>query len=153
MTEIQKEYAEELIASGDTFMRYSCLVEYAMMLPPLPGEKRLHAALVEGCMSQVWIGVEQSENGEASFLLDSDTLIIRGILYILREVFMGYSEEEAASFEFSLLRDSGLEDLFSSRRQVGLQSIVATMKSLAQQYMVPRYLAGTYSSTTSQTRQ
>lgn len=143
IADIQKAFAIDFLSFDDDFMKYSYLLECAMSLPLLSDEDKEYARLVEGCVSQVWVGLKKLDEGRAALLLESDTLIVRGVLAILKEMLIEQSAEAVEVFEFTLVKDAELEGLFSSQRQVGFQSIVAMIKELIRDYAKECEDAGT----------
>ena len=74
----------EFASLPDGFARYSYLTELSALLSP-PREVRQDQFLYRGCQSKVWLHVTV-ENGLCHLAADSDTLIIRGILSLFREL-------------------------------------------------------------------
>lgn len=116
------EIRAELNTFEDDFMRYSFLVELSAYVnsdqPELMIEENLH----KGCQSQVWIDF-QIRNGLFFMNALSDTLIIRGILYIMMELFNGLSPKEITENRIDFLKELGLSQHFSDTRVSGIQGI------------------------------
>ena len=128
LDEIRGEFAE----FTDSFDRYAYLVELAGLLLPYPEEYRTDAHLVRGCQSHVWLRITV-EDGRFFFLADSDTLIIKGILYLLQAVLNDASAEDVAETELTLLADLEISESFSDARQKGIVSVAEALRSAAKE--------------------
>ena len=93
--EKQAKIAREFQELGDGFEQYAYLIELSVALPPLPEEKKTDDRLVKGCQSHVWLDL-RTEDSAFAFDADSDTLILKGVLYLLREIFNGQQPEAVA---------------------------------------------------------
>lgn len=124
---LKNEFAE----FEEGFGRYSYLVELAALLPPYPEEKRTAERLVKGCQSHVWLAPFEM-GGKFFFDGDSDTLIIKGILFLLQDLLNGLPLAEAAAVELDVLSAAGLHDAFSSQRQKGVGEVICTLRTAAE---------------------
>ena len=128
----QEEILEEFRSVGDDFARYSYLLSLASLLPPFPDELRRPENAVKGCQSHVWL-LAREEQGLFRFLADSDTYIIKGLLYLLMNVLDGRSLEAAAGGELYFWKDPMLLGSFDDRRQKGIGYVAAELqKSVAE---------------------
>lgn len=111
----------------DPFDQYSYLIFLSGQLPCFPAELKTEGNKVRGCQSDVWISSEI--NGDIlRVIADSDTLIIKGILYIICDIFNGATTIEAREFQFDFLKRTGLENVFESERLIGISSIINHIK-------------------------
>lgn len=129
---IQKEIIQDFQTLGDGFEQYSYLIELAAMLPPLSEEKKTEKRLVRGCQSHVWLDM-YTEDGAFYFDADSDTFIIRGILYLLRRIFNGQPCAEAAEAEITLFAETELYATFENDRQKGIGYVIQSIKDYARE--------------------
>jgi len=53
----------------------------------------------------------------------SDTLIIRGVLYIMSELYNGAAAAEIAGSKINFLDDCGIAEHFSDTRAIGIQGL------------------------------
>lgn len=58
--------------------KYLYIIELGQRLAPLSAEEHTAQNIIQGCQSQVWIVVEQGENGGLSLRGDSDAAIVKG---------------------------------------------------------------------------
>jgi cysteine desulfuration protein SufE len=108
--------------------KYGYIMELGDGLPAMDDSDRVEENLVSGCVSRVWM-VMRREGGRFYFLFDSDAMIVKGLLYIVRSLFDGCRGEEV------LARDAGevfgrlgLSEKLSPNRRNGLFSVVARIK-------------------------
>ena len=122
---LQERLAEmrgELDSFDDEFARYSFLVELSAYVSPHQDDLMRDEYLQRGCQSRVWLRCEE-DGGALCVRATSDTLIIRGILYILQELYCGVSVEEVAQSDLDVLAELGIAEHFSDTRQSGIRSI------------------------------
>lgn len=134
MTQIQTELEElkkEFASLKDGFARYSYLVEISALLPKEEGI-RDDRWLYNGCQSRVWLKVRE-EDGKCRIAADSDTLIIRGILYLLADLLDGRNSQEVLEADFDLLQDLSIGDQFSSERVLGISGLLPEIKKRLKQ--------------------
>lgn len=106
----------------DELMQYSFLVELSAYVNPHQPELMREEYLHRGCQSRVWLRF-RLEKGLFYMDATSDTLLIRGILYIMTELYNGLPPEEIARSEIDFLKDCGISRHFSAARVNGIQSI------------------------------
>ncbi|MCD8116631.1 MAG: SufS family cysteine desulfurase [Oscillospiraceae bacterium] len=128
LAEKQELMIQNINALGDCFDQYSYLIVKAQQLTPLPEEMKTPAALVPGCQSQVWL-YTRTENGRLFILADSDTLILRGVLQILRELFDGENVTEISALPVRLFQETELAATFTSDRNTGVQTILRKIRN------------------------
>lgn len=112
----------EFASLSDGFARYSYLTELSALLSP-PPEVRQDRYRYRGCQSQVWLHVS-AEEGLCHLAADSDTLIIRGILALFRELLEGRPVPEVLGASFDLLEELNLSEHFSSTRTAGVAGLL-----------------------------
>ncbi len=111
--------------------RYGYVIDLGKKMEPLPDPLKTPATKVEGCASQVWI-VPEFEGDRIRFRGDSDALIVRGLIAILRALYSGRRAEEilATDAQAQLAR-LGLTDHLSAQRSNGLRAMVERLRGLA----------------------
>jgi cysteine desulfuration protein SufE len=122
----------ELGTFDDEFTRYAFLVELSAYVSPDQPDLMRDEYLQRGCQSRVWLCCEQRD-GCLWLRATSDTLIIRGILYILGELYNGVPLSEVASSQLDVLRELGIAEHFNDARQSGIASISAAVVSYCRQ--------------------
>ena len=84
--QIQERIIRESEQTGDPFNQFEYLLTKASQLDEMPEERKHPDVLVKDCQSQVWLYLH-NEGGRPIIEADSDTLMIRGTIQILKEMF------------------------------------------------------------------
>lgn len=128
--EKESRFIDEFNEIGDGFDQYAYLIELSCLLPSLPEKLKTAENTVDGCQSTVWLDIH-TENGIFNFASDSNTLIIRGVLYILQEILNGQPVGEVASAHLSFLQKTAIMSTFESSRQKGLGYVISRLQNAA----------------------
>ena len=132
--EIQQEFIDGFVAAGDTFEQFDYLLQLSAQLEELPEERKVKEVLVEGCQSQVWLYPAWCD-GEpgASFSLagDSDTLMVRGVIYLFQQMFQGQGAQAIIDCPVRFVDETELAYIFDAQRQAGVSAIATTVKEFA----------------------
>jgi cysteine desulfuration protein SufE len=130
-----EEIAENFELFDDWEDRYRYVIELGKEMEPLPDALHAPAYKVDGCASQVWLVPEIEEGGSTPVLTfrgDSDAMIVRGLIAVLRALYSGIPVSEVARIdaqaEFGRL---GLDQALSAQRSNGLRAMVARIREIA----------------------
>ncbi|MEM8793005.1 MAG: SufE family protein [Pseudomonadota bacterium] len=130
-----EEIAENFELFDDWEDRYRYVIELGKEMDALPEERRTDAAKVEGCASQVWLVPSVLDDQGAQRLYfdgDSDAMIVRGLIAVLRALLSGETVREIKAMDVQAeLARLGLEQHLSSQRSNGLKAMIARLKDLA----------------------
>ncbi len=129
-----KEIHDELNTFNDEYMKYSFLAELSAYVKPDQPDLMTDEHLHRGCQSRVWVRFRIEEG---LFYMDamSDTLIIRGVLYVMMELFNGLSPKEIAGHKTDFLKECGIAQHFGSTRTSGINGIVDSVYDFCRQSM------------------
>ena len=115
--------------------RYRHVIELGKAMDPLDDAFRVPATKVDGCASQVWLHTTIEGAGAEAVLTfdgDSDAMIVRGLIAILRALYSGLTLAEIAKVDAPAeLARLGLNDHLSSQRSNGLRAMVERIRSTA----------------------
>ena len=113
--------------------RYRYVIELGKSMDPLDDAFRVDANKVHGCTSQVWLQ-SYIEDGVYRFDGDSDALIVRGLIAVLRALYNGVPTQQIAAIDAPAeLARLGLNDHLSAQRSNGVRSMVERIRSVAAQ--------------------
>lgn len=126
MQETLNIYKEDFQLFDDDMDKYEYIIDLGKKSPTLREEDKNEANKIKGCQSSVWFVVRQ-ENGKFFFDTDSDTVIVRGLAYILAKIYSNRSAKEIQSFERENLKDLNLEEIISPLRLNGFTSMINTI--------------------------
>lgn len=129
--EIQNKIIADFEEIGDPFDQYAYLIELSCTLSPLAAEEKTDEKKVEGCQSNVWLKIYQDEEGKFQFETDSDTLIIKGVLYLLQKCFCGQMPSDVANANLTFLKETSIMDTFETSRRQGIGNVIKKLKDTA----------------------
>lgn len=112
--------------------RYRFIIERAKTMPPLDEALKVPATKVEGCASQVWLNFHEKD-GRIYFEGDSDAIIVRGLITVLKSLFNGLEPKDILAVDAAAeLARLGLNDHLSAQRSNGVKSMVERIRHTAQ---------------------
>lgn len=130
-----EEISETFELMDDWDARYEYLIELGKGLSPLSDAQKTAATKVEGCVSQVWLWPNATDEGGVRRLFfegDSDALIVRGLIAVLRALLSGRPTSEiAAADPKAALAKLGLDQALSPQRSNGLSAMIRRVQELA----------------------
>ncbi|MEO2279421.1 SufE family protein [Pseudoalteromonas pernae] len=127
---------QEFIALGAWQQRYRELMLLGKKLPVMTSALKVDDAKVSGCESNVWmyIDFDQSE-ARLVIVADSDTRIVKGLLYIILSMYLGKTPAEVVAIDaHNEFEELGLLKHLSPSRGNGIKAIVQSINQFAQQY-------------------
>ena len=131
-TEITPEDIVEALSFFDSWEdRYKYIIDLGKELPTLEDAHKTEANLVRGCQSQVWL-VSREQDGKRFFEVDSDALIVRGLLGVVLAAFNGKTAQQIREFDINAyFEELNLLKHLSPTRGNGLQAMVQRIQTLA----------------------
>ncbi|MFP4519480.1 MAG: SufE family protein [Oceanicaulis sp.] len=117
---------------GDWEERYRYLIELGQAMDPLPETERTEDTKVKGCVSQVWVVVD--EDGDVLSLRgDSDAHIVKGLVALMKRLYDRRTPSEALEIDpKAVLGRIGLAEHLSPQRSNGLSSMIARIRAEAE---------------------
>ena len=128
---IQERIVREIEEAGDPFNQFEYLLAKASQLDEMPLSRKRPEVLVKDCQSQVWLYLHDVD-GRPIIDGDSDTLMIRGTIQILKEMFDGQAPADIIACDVDYIQRTDLAYAFDSRRVAGQVAIVKRIKDFAQ---------------------
>ena len=130
-TEAFEEIAETFEFLDDWEDRYRYVIELGRDMPNLDEALKVPATKMDGCASQVWLH-PRIENGQFSFQGDSDAMIVRGLIAVLRALYNGRAVNEVPGVDApAALARLGLNEHLSAQRSNGVRAMVERIRSVA----------------------
>jgi len=112
--------------------RYRFIIDLGKQLPAMPASLQSEKNRVYGCQSQVWI-ISKQDSGLYQFGLDSDALIVRGLICIILSALNYKSGEEIRNFDVNAyFSDLDLSSHLSMQRGNGLLAMVQRIQDIAE---------------------
>ncbi len=126
-----EEIVEDFEFLEDWEDRYRHVIEQGKAMEPLDDAFKVPATKVNGCASQVWLH-PTIEGGQFRFDGDSDALIVRGLIAVLRSLYNGLPVAEVPGVDAGgELARLGLQDHLSAQRSNGLRAMIERIREVA----------------------
>ena len=131
------EIRESFAFFDDWEDRYKFIIDLGRGIPPMAEALKIDANIVRGCQSQVWID-HRLEDGRLYFTLDSDAMIVRGLIAIVLAAFDGRTPKAILAYDIDgLFSDLDLLRHLSPTRGNGLVALVRRIREIATAAEVP----------------
>ncbi|WP_372885679.1 SufE family protein [Shimia sp.] len=126
-----EEIVEDFEFIEDWEDRYRFVIELGKDMAPLDEALKVPATKVDGCASQVWLH-PRIEEGRFSFDGDSDAMIVRGLIAVLRRLYSGLPVAEVLAVDARAeMERLGLNEHLSSQRSNGLRAMIERIRLVA----------------------
>ncbi|UWR54282.1 SufE family protein [Phaeobacter inhibens] len=126
-----EEIVEDFEFLEDWEDRYRHVIEQGKAMDPLDDALKVPATKVDGCASQVWLH-PTIENGVFHFDGESDAMVVRGLIAVLRALYNGLTVGEVLAVDArGELTRLGLNDHLSAQRSNGLTAMVQRIRETA----------------------
>ena len=101
------------------------LMDMAKESEHLKESEKIEKNKINGCTSRAWVVTKQNSDDTYTFRTDSDSLIVKGLLTILEQIFSGQTADNILSINSSdILHSIGLDKTITSQRTNGFSSAV-----------------------------
>lgn len=101
------------------------LMDMAKESEHLKENEKIEQNKINGCTSRAWVVTKQNSDDTYTFRTDSDSLIVKGLLTILEQIFSGQTADNILSINSSdILYSIGLDKTITSQRTNGFSSAV-----------------------------
>ena len=101
------------------------LMDMAKESEHLKENEKIEKNKINGCTSRAWVVTKQYSDDTYTFRTDSDSLIVKGLLTILEQIFSGQTADNILSINSSdILYSIGLDKTITSQRTNGFSSAV-----------------------------
>ncbi|MGH1451610.1 MAG: SufE family protein [Paracoccaceae bacterium] len=111
--------------------RYRHVIELGKAMDPLDDALKVPATKVDGCASQVWLHTDVT-GGNFRFDGDSDALIVRGLIAVLRSLFNDLPLADVAGVDAAAeLGRLGLTEHLSAQRSNGVRAMIERIREVA----------------------
>ncbi|MBD0864651.1 MAG: SufE family protein [Rhodobacteraceae bacterium] len=112
--------------------RYRYIIEQGKAMAPLNDALKVPATRVDGCASQVWLHPQVDASGLFRFDGDSDAMIVRGLIAVLRALYNDMPVYKVGTVDAAgELSRLGLGEHLSSQRSNGLRAMIARVRTVA----------------------
>ena len=128
--EVQDDIIQAFDEIEDWMDKYQLLIDMGNSLGPLDEQYKKPQYLIEGCQSRVWIHADYKE-GKVFFEAESDTVIVKGLVYLLLKVFSGRTPDEILDTNLYFIERIGLKEHLSPTRSNGFAAMLKQIRNYA----------------------
>ena len=112
--------------------KYLYIIELGQRLPELSQEAHSPENSIQGCQSQVWIIMEQKENGEIELAGDSDAAIVKGLIAVVFILYQQMSAQDIVAFDVRpWFEQMALAQHLTPSRSQGLEAMIRAIRTKA----------------------
>ena len=130
-THTVEDLVETLAFFDDWEDRYRYIIDLGKELPAMPDTQKREELLVRGCQSQVWLDWRERD-GRIFLEVDSDALIVRGLIAIILAAFDGRTPRAILDFDIEgYFAQLDLLKHLSPTRGNGLRAMVQRVRDIA----------------------
>jgi cysteine desulfuration protein SufE len=111
--------------------RYRYVIDQGKAMARLEDALKVPATKVDGCASQVWLH-PTVDGGTLHFDGESDAMIVRGLIAVLRSLYNGLTLKEVLGVDARAeMGRLGLNDHLSAQRSNGLRAMIERIQEVA----------------------
>ncbi len=126
-----EEIVDDLAFFDDWEQRYQYIIDLGKQIPGLSEEAKTPDKIVKGCQSSVWLDYK-TEDGKFLFEVDSDAVIVQGLLVLVLSAYNNRTAKEILDFDIdAYFTELDLERHITPTRGNGLRAIVGKIRQLA----------------------
>ena len=129
MQETEQDILQDLLELGDSISQYTYLITCAEECILLKEEDHTEENLIRDCQVNTWMQVIWKEE-KLYMEADSESLIIKGALALLQEIYDGRTKEEILVYRCGLMEREEFTKHFTRKQRTGLKAILDSMKNL-----------------------
>ena len=114
--------------------KYTQIIELGKKNEGMPNKYKNESNRIFGCASMAWVFVKQNKN-KFKILIDSDTLIVKGLLNIIKFIVDGGEKIDIINLSVEEILDNiGLDNSITSQRTNGLMNALNKIKQQVREY-------------------
>ena len=114
--------------------KYTQIIELGKKNVGMPNKYKNESNRIFGCASMAWVFVKQNKN-KFKILIDSDTLIVKGLLNIIKFIVDGGEKIDIINLSVEEILDNiGLDNSITSQRTNGLMNALNKIKQQVREY-------------------
>jgi cysteine desulfuration protein SufE len=110
--------------------RYKIIMDLGKSVESIEKDLLADKFKIKGCQSQVWL-IPEFKDGVILFKADSDSVLVKGIVNLLTQVYSGESPQAILDNPPQFLEDIGITQHLSLNRTNGLRSMVKQIQMYA----------------------
>lgn len=129
MQETEDDILTDLMELADPISQYTFILSCAQECRQFDEALRRDEYLVKDCQVNTWLYAEITD-GVLRFETDSESLIVKGALALMQEIYDGRSVEEISAYRCRLLEHDEFARHFATDQFKGLSGIVLRLSNM-----------------------
>ncbi len=130
MEEQVQLYKDDLELLPDKDMKMEYILDYGKEADNLDVKYKTDDNIIKGCSSLAWLHKE-CKDGKVVLEAEGDSIIAKGMLVMLLEIFNNRTPDEILAFDTKLLMQMGVMELLSPVRQQGMEAFLGVIYGYA----------------------
>ncbi len=106
------------------------IMDLGAKLPALDPAFKIDDFAIKGCQSKAWL-VPRYDQGRMDFLADSNTDLVKGLLFLITSVYSGLTPEQILQTRLYFPERIGLHSLIGTQRSNGVAAVLKLIEIYA----------------------
>ncbi|WP_024955776.1 SufE family protein [Sulfurospirillum arcachonense] len=132
MEETVYNYKEDFELFDDDMDKYEYIIDLGKKSVTLNEADKNETNKIKGCQSSVWFVVRKVDD-KLFFDTDGDTVIVKGLAFILAQIYSNHTPQEILDFDREKLKILNLDEIISPVRQNGFTSMLNAIYARAKE--------------------
>ncbi|SFQ98456.1 cysteine desulfuration protein SufE [Enterobacter sp. kpr-6] len=112
--------------------KYLYIIELGQRLPELSEEAHNRSNTIQGCQSQVWIVMQQHDDGVIELQGDSDAAIVKGLIAVVFILYHQMTAQDIVAFDVRpWFEKMSLTQHLTPSRSQGLEAMIRAIRTKA----------------------
>ncbi|UTJ45585.1 cysteine desulfuration protein SufE [Atlantibacter subterranea] len=112
--------------------KYLYIIELGQRLPVLSDEAHRAENKIQGCQSQVWIVLNQRDDGVIELQGDSDAAIVKGLIAVVFALYQQMTAQDIVAFDVRpWFEQMALTQHLTPSRSQGLEAMIRAIRARA----------------------
>ena len=111
--------------------RLQYIIDEAKKVQPLADEHKTEENKIRGCISNLWVTGNVTEDGTMQYQHDADSHMTKGTAKVILDIVNGEKQTEVAKLTLDSFQPLGIRELLTMQRQVGVASLIERVVRIA----------------------
>lgn len=126
MEEVERDIVQDLTELNDEMSQYTYLIGCADCCETMSEALHRPKYLIKDCQVNTWMYVEW-KHGKCVPFFDSESLIVKGVLALIQEIYWEKSQAEIESYHCGLVENLVIQKALNRAQYQGLMKILSMM--------------------------
>ena len=111
--------------------RLQYIIDEAKKVQPLADVHKTEENKIRGCISNLWVTGNVTEDGTMQYQHDADSHMTKGTAKVILDIVNGEKQTEVAKLTLDSFKPLGIRELLTMQRQVGFASLIERVVRIA----------------------